>query len=60
MLRKDSFIWTTIPRETCEQLKKVVTTGPVLRLPDIEETLVVECDASTNGLGAVLMQKGQH
>lgn len=36
-----------------------MTTGPVLRLPDIEETLVVECDASMNGPGAVLMQKGQ-
>lgn len=59
LLRKDSFIWTTIARETFEQLKKVVTKGPALTLPDFVETLVVECDASTNGLGAVLMQKGQ-
>lgn len=34
-----------------------MTIGPVLSLPDFEET--VECDASTNGLEAVLMQKGQ-
>jgi hypothetical protein len=41
-----------------EELKKRLTTTPVLTLPDQSKRFIVYCDASMDGLGCVLMQKG--
>ncbi|MCI83709.1 ABC transporter C family member 12-like, partial [Trifolium medium] len=45
--------------ESIQELKKRLTTAPVLTLPDASEPFVVYCDASKMGLGGVLMQRGK-
>jgi hypothetical protein len=40
-------------------MKKVMSTFPVLALPDFTQPFVLECDTSSEGIGAVLMQN-QH
>ncbi|WVZ76367.1 hypothetical protein U9M48_024345 [Paspalum notatum var. saurae] len=42
-----------------EELKKRLTTAPVLTFPDMHKPFSVYCDASRLGLGCVLMQEGK-
>lgn len=57
MLRKDSFSWTQNAAEAFDQLKQVLTTSCSLSLPDFTLSFQIECDASSKGVGAVLMQQ---
>jgi hypothetical protein len=59
LLRKEGFSWSTEAEAAFTALKTVVTTAPVLTLPDFGQPFVVEYDASTHGFGAILLQ-GQH
>ena len=45
--------------ESLQELKKRLTTAPVLATPDISKEFVIYCDASRTGLGGVLMQDGR-
>ena len=44
-------------RLTFEELKKRLSTAPLLVLPDLSKNFSIYCDASRQGLGCVLMQE---
>jgi hypothetical protein len=52
-------VWSDACDEAFENLKKLLTTSPVLAQPDIAKPFDVYCDASGIGSGGVLMQEGQ-
>jgi hypothetical protein len=59
LLMKDKkFNWTPACEASFQELKKRLTTAPVLVMPDIEKPFSIYCDASRHGLGCVLMQDG--
>jgi hypothetical protein len=53
------FSWTDERQMAFDELKKRLTTAPVLTLPDQSKKFTVYCDASRDGLGCVLMQDGR-
>ena len=60
LLKKDTkFKWMEECEASFQELKKCLTTAPVLILPDIRKDFQVYCDASRLGLGSVLMQDGR-
>lgn len=57
MSRKDiPFIWNENCETAFNQLKKLLTTSPVLIFPDFGETFIVTTDASEYAVGAVISQ----
>ena len=57
LLRKDvPFEWTPECQSSFEELKKRLTTAPILSLPKGTEGFVVYTDASGSGIGCVLQQ----
>ncbi|RVX18944.1 Retrovirus-related Pol polyprotein from transposon 297 [Vitis vinifera] len=58
LLRKDAFNWTPEVTVAFDALKSAMVAAPVLRLPDFNETFVIETDASNVGIGAFSWQVG--
>jgi hypothetical protein len=54
LTKKGSFKWND---EMMEKMKEVMSTCPVLALSDFGIPFTLECDASREGIGVVLMQK---
>ncbi|KAK3512423.1 hypothetical protein QTP70_009845 [Hemibagrus guttatus] len=52
-----SLSWTTSAEEAFNALKEAFTTAPLLVHPDPNKLFIVEVDASTTGVGAVLSQQ---
>jgi ribonuclease HI len=53
------FSWTDEHQMAFDELKKRLTTAPVLTLSDQSKRFIVYSDASRDGLGCVLMQEGR-
>jgi hypothetical protein len=57
--KNKAFDWTAECQASFEELKKHLTSAPVLILPDLTKKYDIYCDASCQGMGCVLMQEGQ-
>jgi hypothetical protein len=57
--KNKAFEWTKECQASFEELKKRLTSSPVLVLPDLTKKFDIYCDASRQGLRCVLMQEGQ-
>ena len=51
-----SIVWTSELNEQFENLKKLILSAPVVRLPNVENDFILETDASHTAVGAVLKQ----
>jgi hypothetical protein len=59
LLEKDKkFIWSEACQNSFDELRKRLTTAPVLVMLDIHKSFDIYYDASKQGLGCVLMQEG--
>ena len=51
--------WSEEQGKAFREIKHLVTSAPILRYYDQEKELTIQCDASSKGLGAVLLQEGR-
>ncbi|MCF8701934.1 hypothetical protein L3054_11165, partial [Corynebacterium sp. MC-10] len=54
-----AFLWSDECEASFQKLKSLLTSAPILTLPETGVDFTVYCDASRVGLGGVLMQKGK-
>lgn len=57
--KNKSYEWGSDQEEAFETLKQKLCNAPILALPEGNDDFVVYCDASNQGLGCVLMQRGK-
>jgi hypothetical protein len=58
LAKGNTFEWTPRRETSFQELKKRLTTTPVLTMPDMERPFFIYCDTSGQCLGYVLMQNG--
>ena len=56
---EDDFIWGQDQKRAFDEIKKLITNTSSLKYFNVNQPVVVQTDASTEGLGAVLLQEGQ-
>lgn len=59
LLQKDQFHWDSEASTAFHKLKLTMSSTPVLALPDFSQPFIIRTDASSKGIGAVLMQGGR-
>ena len=57
LLKKGQFGWTDATDTAFMLLKQAMTTTPTLATPNFQQSFTIECDASGEGIGAVLTQQ---
>nr|XP_043615901.1 uncharacterized protein LOC122587800 [Erigeron canadensis] len=58
-LKMGVFDWPCSAQLAFESLKEKLSSAPILSLPDLDQLFELECDASSVGIGAVLVQAGR-
>jgi RNase H-like domain found in reverse transcriptase len=60
LLRKEQeFMWDCPQTQAFEQMKAIITKSPVLAYFDPKKQVILECDASKQGVGAAIIQDGR-
>ena len=54
--RKVPFVWTNTHQEVFEKLVTIMTTAPVMRIPNKTDLFILDVDASNIAIGAELLQ----
>ena len=57
LTRRDSFKWSERAQDCFDRFKELMSTCPVLAIPDFTRPFELQCDASREGIGVVLMQE---
>jgi hypothetical protein len=60
LTRKEAFDWNDEAQSTFEKMKEVMSTCPVLSLLNFSQPFILECDASGEGVGPMLMQNSHN
>lgn len=56
LLKSKKFSWTKNANESFQNLKHVMLSPPILRPPRWDSPMIIQCDASNEGIGAALTQ----
>ena len=57
--KNKKFVWTQKCVEAFGRIKEMLTTTPILKVPDMDEDILVCTNASKEGLGRVLIEDGR-
>jgi hypothetical protein len=55
--RGRNLVWSPACADSLERIQSVLSSSPVLKLPDLSRTFLVQTDASSVGIGGVLLQE---
>jgi hypothetical protein len=58
-MKREHFTWTLEAEQAFQEIKRRLTTPPILALPDFTQPFELHADASKVGIGAVLSQQGK-
>ena len=59
MKRDVDFYWNKQQQRSFDELKELCCSTPVLTYYDVTKNVTIQCDASSYGLGGVLLQDGR-